>query len=154
MHDSSILHDSSIHFSSYIIPPEIPGCSWSGLAHVGCTASFCRSWLRSSPARGGTTTLAHELGHNLGLWHAGTDAGDDGGEDTSYGDKSCFMGSDYAWRSLNAPHRRDLGWLQESAIVELQRTCYATPQSVLLSSLSTPVRPLAASTSFQLGSVP
>jgi hypothetical protein len=129
---------------SYIMPPEISGCSWSGLAHVGCTASFCRSWLRTTPAMGGTVTLAHELGHNLGLWHAGTDVGDDGGEDTSYGDKSCFMGSDYAWRSLNAPHRRDLGWLQESAIQELPRVCTGgTGTTVLLSSLSLPDTALA-----------
>lgn len=48
--------------------------------------------------------FAHELGHNLGMNHAGTPT-------DSYGDTSDIMGySGIALRSLNAPHMQQLGW--------------------------------------------
>ena len=37
-------------------------------------------------------TLAHELGHNIGLVHSGVDLADTGTSEEEYGDASCVMG--------------------------------------------------------------
>ena len=50
-------------------------------------------------------TLAHELGHNLGMWHSASDLNNDGIQDAEYGDNSCIMGNAKNWRGINAPHR-------------------------------------------------
>ena len=50
---------------------QIHGCTWSGLAASG---GGVRSWIRGISA----TTMAHELGHNLRVWHAAEDFDNDG----------------------------------------------------------------------------
>lgn len=122
----------------YIIPTEIPGCTgWQGVAYVGCTAGACKSWLRTNVG----ATMAHELGHNLGLGHASTDSDDDGFQEAEYGDQSCTMGSVPAWRMPNAPHRLALGWIPEAYVLYLQSACTALPDSVRLLPLGVSASP-------------
>jgi hypothetical protein len=42
-------------------------------------------------------TWIHELGHSLGMNHAGTDTNNDGVMEQEYGDDSCYM---YVFRVL------------------------------------------------------
>ena len=85
----------------YVLPRYTDvGCSFAGIAHLGCTGP-CSSWILECES---PMVFAHELGHNLGLSHAG--AADTG---SSYGDLSDPMGATRAWTGFNAPHRAQLG---------------------------------------------
>lgn len=55
-------------------------------------------------------TCAHELGHCIGLSHAG--AYDKNGKYDEYGDKTSFMGK-YASRNLNVAQLAWMGWLKD-----------------------------------------
>jgi hypothetical protein len=79
----------------YLLPSTLP-CSWAGLG----TILGQSSWITTCRMK----TLAHELGHNLGLAHAAT-------ETSEYGDGSDSMGSEY--REFNAPHKHQLGWIAD-----------------------------------------
>ncbi len=70
----------------YVLPSNA-GCSWAGLAYVGCGSS-CQAWVKaySGQACGYPDAYAHEIGHNLGMWHASTDANNDGTLDCEYCD--------------------------------------------------------------------
>lgn len=92
------------HFS------ELPACSWSGVANVGC-GSFCRVWITEGES---PMVFAHELGHNLGLAHAGTDPENDGQMNLTYGDYSDPMGLSRKWHRFNAPHIDQMGWYTDS----------------------------------------
>jgi hypothetical protein len=70
----------------------------SGYGTIGGRPS--RAWIFN----GNASTLAHELGHNLGLEHASTPTDE-------YGDASCAMGSPWALVHFNAPHKAQLGWV-------------------------------------------
>ena len=53
----------------YLLPPS--ACAFVGLGYVGCDGSYeCRAWIGSdfwtTPQ-----AIAHELGHNMFLAHAG-----------------------------------------------------------------------------------
>lgn len=89
------------------------GCSWSGRASLPGAQVYMAS--------SNLAAVAHELGHNFGLHHAGTDPENDGALNDEYGDNSCAMGVPPYTTHYNAPHAMQLGWLyaQGSQVVEL-----------------------------------
>jgi hypothetical protein len=74
-------------------------CGAAGLGEFGTAPS--RTWVFNCDR---TDLYAHELGHNLGLHHAATPDGE-------YGDLSDVMGDSGPLRPMNAPHRKQMGWL-------------------------------------------
>lgn len=114
--------DNYVH-RAYYIPSNTPGCFFGGVAYIGCSVTHCKSWMRSANG----PVLAHELGHNLALQHAGKDDNNDGQKDAGlygeYGDHSGIMGNSGLWRGVNAPHRITLGFLPSSGILELDGNC-------------------------------
>ncbi len=101
--------DAGLDLSQYqhkvFMLPSEASCGWSGLGSVGCSANYCRVWVRE----GGGPVLAHELGHNLGWHHASTDPENDGTINSEYGDRSGIMGYPY-WSQAIAPHRDERHW--------------------------------------------
>ena len=103
----------------YVLPSNV-GCTWAGLAYVGC-GSACQAWVKaySGQVCGYSDAYAHEIGHNLGMWHASTDTNNDGALDCEYCDTSDFMG--YATGSLrtpNGPHKVQMGWASGARVVD------------------------------------
>lgn len=100
---------SRYRYRIYVLPTEIAyACNFAGLGNLGC-GTFCRSWIAICDRAG---TYVHELGHNLGMEHAGTDLDNNGSIDDEYGDASCSMGSGrFGWRQFNAPHKIQMGWV-------------------------------------------
>jgi hypothetical protein len=93
--------------------PQAGGCTWWGLGSVGGNPS--RAWINGSLQ---LRVAAHELGHNLGLWHSHSlDCGAAviGGTCTSsdYGDVLDVMGS--SSYHFNAFQKERLGWLNYGA---------------------------------------
>lgn len=95
----------------YVLPSTI-GCSWAGLAYVGC-GSNCQAFVKSYSGQvcGYYDAYAHELGHNLGWWHASTDLNNDATIDCEYCDTSDIMGYSLPnWRTSNGPQKTKMGW--------------------------------------------
>lgn len=87
--------------------PKVNGCGWAGLGTVGGNPS--RAWIATCDL---ADVYAHELGHNLGMHHASTDADNNGVADCEYCDNSDFMGyGGVGLRALNAAHKEQMGWL-------------------------------------------
>jgi hypothetical protein len=87
----------------YVLPRGT--CPAAGYATVGGAPSS--AWVFLCNLKG---LFAHELGHNLGLEHAGTPT-------SEYDDGTDPMGlSSGALRGLNAPHRHQLGWAGGQAV--------------------------------------
>jgi len=98
--------DDFQHHAFWIPRNEVLGCQWAGQASVGGRVLLLR--------QGGSGILAHELGHNLGLKHAGTDANDDGVVEYVYGDKGGVMGAaESGPPGFTGPHRMLLGWITD-----------------------------------------
>jgi len=117
---------------TYLLPQSTGGCTFGGLGYVGCSSTYCKTWIRQQA--GGT--LAHELGHNLGVWHSATDSNNDGIQENEYGDNSDVMGSTTNWRGMNAVHRDELNWFPEAATVtydEEDMTCQSNTETTLVS---------------------
>lgn len=102
----------SLYRHLLFVIPSSNTCSWAGVANVGC-GTQCRAWVARCQY---LDLFAHELGHNLGMRHASTDANNDGVSDSEYGDYSDVMGySGVGLRHPNAPHKAQMGWLNLDA---------------------------------------
>jgi hypothetical protein len=110
----------------YVLPSTV-GCQWAGYAQIGC-GSAC--WAMIATCDRGDV-YAHELGHNLGMWHASFDADGNGAVDPTcpwgswsgggeYCDDSDFMGiSTNVWRQTNGPHKHQMGWIPANKVVDV-----------------------------------
>jgi hypothetical protein len=93
----------------------------AGLGEVGTNPS--RAWVYRCDV---PDVLAHELGHNLGMWHASTPS-------AAYGDLSDIMGAGgRGMRQINAPHKEQMGWLpsQEITMVTTDGTHEVAPLEI------------------------
>lgn len=95
-------YDPASYLHVVQVLPDAVKCSWAGRAYLGCLNQPCRVWIRTCSA---PDVWAHEIGHNLGMMHAGTAAAPE------YGDISDIMGTGgNGWRRINAIHAFDQSW--------------------------------------------
>ena len=123
----------------YVLPANV-GCSWAGLAYVSCGSS-CQAWVKaySNHACGYPDAYVHEIGHNLGLLHASTDTNNDGTLDCEYCDTSSFMGyATGAMRTLNGPHKVQMGWASGARLVDGSQGGTFTVASLALAQAGSP----------------
>jgi hypothetical protein len=105
---------SGYEYVVYVFP-STPGCGWSGLGYIG----FPKRAYVNGPGAFTTKVIAHEMGHNFGLLHAGS-LGCGGAtlastcSVTEYGDPFSTMGNVHAGH-FNAAQKSDLGWIPASS---------------------------------------
>lgn len=99
----------------YVLPGGT-SCGYSGLGSVGCADSICQVWSFSCSSG---YVFTHELGHNLGMQHAASDADGNGVADDEYGDGSDVMGCCGPFHA-NAPHKTQMGWLPPEKVKDLE----------------------------------
>lgn len=107
--------DASFYNRLVYIFPANSSCGWTGKGTIGGEPS--RVWVNGSLS---LRTVGHELGHNLGLYHAKElDCGSNiiGGTCVSfeYGDSMDIMGESGVTGQFNAFNKELLGWLTASA---------------------------------------
>jgi hypothetical protein len=118
---------AGVNFGLYqhrvIVLPGNVTCSWAGLGNVGC-GTFCRAWVKTCNLQ---DVYAHEIGHNLDMAHASTDANNDGTIDCEYCDKSDIMGyGGVGWRIFSAPHENQKQWMPLGKVQEVSVAGTAT----------------------------
>ncbi|MBI2097253.1 MAG: hypothetical protein HYT40_03885 [Candidatus Sungbacteria bacterium] len=83
--------------------PYAPNLGWVGSATVGGAPGIALI-----NGTGNPVVYSHELGHNLGMAHAGSVVD---GQYREYGDYSDVMGGSGPMRQVNGPHKVQMGWL-------------------------------------------
>lgn len=106
--------DLSVYKRRMFVFPK-NGCSWLGLANVGGTTT--KAWINAAL---NMHTVAHELGHNLGLYHSnahncGTSTLGSSCSTVEYGDRTDSMGN-YLAGHYNAFQKERLGWISVPTI--------------------------------------
>ena len=105
---------SNYNFVVYLFPQQ--ACGWSGLAYVG----FPHQAFINGTGAFTTQVIGHEMGHNFGLYHAGSlscGTATIGGSCTvaEYGDPWDTMGNQRAMH-FNAAQKLDLGWIGSTTV--------------------------------------
>ena len=91
----------------YVLPKQ-NSCGYVGLSTIGGNPS--RAWIFRCDM---PDVFAHELGHSLGMGHAGNATGE-------YNDTSDIMGfSGPGLRQINGPHQEQMGWRDPQQISEI-----------------------------------
>jgi hypothetical protein len=114
-----------------VVEPE-QSCGFGGIGWVGQNGVF----LNGSATPG---VMEHELGHNLGLWHAGAYSCPALAVSAAclaeYGDPTDVMGSPYLDHGYNAEHKSRLGWIPPREV----RTVAAGTQTIKLTASEDPL---------------
>jgi uncharacterized protein YceK len=103
--------------------------SWAGLGQMGSKYHWIDGTTSGSELDQETTIYTHELGHNLGLYHANawdsatTTADDTNGTHVEYGHEFDVMGDTYTYTydqlHYNASFKHALDWLPDSSVTTL-----------------------------------
>jgi len=105
---------AAYNFVVYVFT-KVPACGWVGLGYVG---SPHKAWINGTSAAH-TSAIAHEMGHNFGLLHAGSlrCGGSIGGtcSVSEYGDPFDTMGNKSAMH-YNAMQKAKLGWIPSGSV--------------------------------------
>ncbi|HET7778266.1 MAG TPA: Ig-like domain repeat protein, partial [Rudaea sp.] len=107
---------SAYNFVVYLFP-AVSACGWTGLAYI---SSPHKAWINGTSAFG-TVAIAHEMGHNFGLLHAGSvrcGTASIGGTCSvaEYGDPFDTMGNQRAMH-YNAAQKSKLGWIPPASVL-------------------------------------
>lgn len=113
------LIDNGIDVSRYqrwiYVYPENTDCGWTGKGTIAGSPS--RAFINGSMT---LRTVGHELGHNLGLYHAkdldcGSEVIGDNCASAEYGDSMDIMGTSEVTGHFNAFSKQQLGWISAAA---------------------------------------
>ena len=98
----------------YVVPHATSCGLWAGLAYMGGNSA----WIFGNS---GSSTFAHELGHNLGMDHASRVFLNPASTLSygEYGDESDVMGSGSSLPHVNAPHKIQVGWIPSGRVQNL-----------------------------------
>ncbi len=115
------------HLVAYTPTFSGSSCGFSGMGWVGGNGVLLNGAMS-------ITVAAHELGHNLGLWHAGIPGCGSSNVSVCYADPFDVMGN-RGMRTFNGPHKYALGWLP----VDQVRTVSSGTQIISLTASEFPV---------------
>ena len=105
---------ANYNFVVYVFT-KVPACGWLGLGYIG---SPHKAWI-NGPTAAKTNAIAHEMGHNFGLLHAGSVrcSGSIGGSCSvsEYGDPFDTMGNQSAMH-YSAMQKAKLGWIPGASV--------------------------------------
>ena len=121
------------NFDDLVVYTPDQGCDFSGMGWIGTGGVF----LNGDASRG---VFEHELGHNLGLRHAGAYACGDAvssGCLVEYGDPTDVMGDPTLGHGYSAEHKYMLGWIPAAEV----RTVTTGAQTIALTASEDPLVP-------------